>query len=62
MLPSSGSPPAAPQRATAARALHAARKELGLTDTKNKRLSADALRTMESVYQRTPFPSRDVIK
>lgn len=40
----------------------AARKEMGLTDTKNKKLSASALRTMESVYARTPFPSGDVIK
>jgi len=37
------------------------RKEMGLTDTKTKKLSANALRTMESVYARTPFPSSDVI-
>eukprot|EP00967_Tisochrysis_lutea_P122479 scaffold202689_cov27-Tisochrysis_lutea.AAC.1 len=41
--------------------LCAARKEMGLTDTKTKKLSANALRTMESVYARTPFPSSDVI-
>ncbi|KAF5831338.1 hypothetical protein DUNSADRAFT_13277, partial [Dunaliella salina] len=37
------------------------RKEMGLTDIKSKKLSANALRTMESVYARTPFPSGDVI-
>lgn len=41
---------------------HAARKEMGLTDGRNKKLSANALRTLESVYARTPFPSREVIK
>lgn len=39
----------------------AARKELGMADTK-KKLSANAVRTMESVYTRTPFPSKDVIE
>ena len=27
-----------------------------------KRLPAEALRTLESIYDRTPFPSADVIK
>lgn len=40
----------------------AARKEMGMTDPKKKRLSADVLRTLESIYTRTAFPSNDVIK
>lgn len=36
------------------------RKQLGVD--KQKRISGSALRTLESVYDRTPFPSADVIK
>lgn len=39
-----------------------ARKKMGLLDFKNKRLSADAVRTLESIYERTPFPSKEVIR
>ncbi|GFH18165.1 uncharacterized protein HaLaN_14920 [Haematococcus lacustris] len=38
------------------------RKEMGLTDARNKRLPADALRTLEAIYERTPFPSNEVVK
>jgi hypothetical protein len=39
-----------------------ARKEMGLTEFKHRRLSADVQRTLESVYSRTPFPTDEVIK
>lgn len=42
--------------------LPAARKEMGMLDPKHKKLPADALRTLESIYTRTPFPSKDVIR
>lgn len=35
---------------------------MGLTDFKTRRLSADIVRTLESIYARTPFPPDDVIK
>ena len=40
----------------------AARKEMGMVDMKHKKLGADVLRTLESVYSRTPFPSNEVIR
>ncbi|GFH27782.1 uncharacterized protein HaLaN_26162 [Haematococcus lacustris] len=49
-------------RTPAAAGLLAARKEMGLTDARNKRLPADALRTLEAIYERTPFPSNEVVK
>ena len=36
------------------------RKEMGLEG--RKRMPADVIRTLESIYSRTPFPSNDVIK
>lgn len=36
------------------------RKEAGTAD--RKRLSAETLRTLESLYDRTPFPSNDMIR
>lgn len=36
------------------------RKQLGVS--KHKRISGEALRTLESVYDRTPYPSADVVK
>ena len=38
----------------------AERKQQGID--KKRRISADALRTLESIYERTPFPSFDVVK
>ncbi len=41
---------------------HAARKENGMAEAAKRRLSADAVRTLESIYNRNPFPPDDVIK
>ena len=41
--------------------LPAARKEMGMLEGR-KRLPAEVIRTLESIYTRTPFPSNDVIK
>jgi len=38
------------------------RKEMGMIDPKKKRLSADVLRTLESIYNRTAFPSDEIIR
>jgi hypothetical protein len=42
--------------------MSAARKEMGMLDPKHKRLPADAVRTLEAIYTRTPFPSREIIR
>ena len=40
--------------------LPAVRKQLGMD--KSKRITGEALRTLEALYDRTPYPSNEVIK
>ncbi len=38
------------------------RKDAAASGKAHKRLSAEALRTLEAVYARTPYPPRDVVQ